>query len=166
MRIVELMELVSVLAEKRANGARIGLVCGCFDILHLGHIELFRYARRHVDILVVGMDTDMSIRRSKGPSRPIHDLRTRLQQVIELRSVNYAFAMEGEITFGDSGSIDAWRKLLRTLRPDVLITNREADQYCEEKESLASELGIQILIQERKREFSSTRVEQLYLESQ
>lgn len=165
MRVCEIEELADILDEIRDSGSRIGLVCGCFDILHLGHIELFRFARKHVDVLVVGMDTDRSIRKSKGAGRPIHDLTTRLEQIIELRSVDYAFPIEGEMTFGASDSFSVWRNMLSAIRPHAIISNGEADQYCAAKQKLARESGIQMIVQPRKRQFSSSRVEQLYLES-
>ena len=165
MRIFRIQNLIDRLNEERSCGRRIGLVCGCFDILHLGHIELFRFGRKHVDILVVGVDTDESIRRSKGANRPIHDVGVRLEQVAELRSVDYVFPIACDMVFGDPMSFESWRALLRALRPDVLITNQAADRFCEAKQLLADRLGMEFVVQKEKKAFSSTRVERLHLES-
>lgn len=84
---------------------------GCFDILHPGHIELLRRARSYGDTLVVGLNTDASVRRLKGDGRPVNNLRHRAQMLAALQYVDYV------IPFAD----DTPSRLIRSLNPDVLV---------------------------------------------
>lgn len=153
-----------IIRQHQQAGRRVGLACGCFDVLHLGHIELFQFARTQADVLVVGVDSDTSVRRSKGNHRPIHGQDVRLRQLEELRSVDRAFVVEDEMEFGTAASTEVWRALLARLRPDVLVTHRSADRHAETKQALARELGIEIALHDREKRFSTTRIERLYLE--
>ncbi len=143
------------------NGKRVGLACGCFDILHLGHIEHLRFAKSCCDVLLVGVDSDASIRCSKGDGRPIHSQQVRLLQLEELRSVDHAFAIDCEIEFGGDAATKQWRALLARIRPDVLITHGQADRYSADKKRHCLELGIEIIFDEQKKVFSTTGIEKL-----
>jgi len=78
--------LIEKLKKMRANGARIGLCHGCFDILHCGHIVHFEEASRHVDYLVVSITADRYV--SKGKNRPIYTAEERRRVVSAIRYVN------------------------------------------------------------------------------
>ena len=84
---------------------------GCFDLLHAGHIRLFREARKLGDVIVVGVNTDASVRRLKGPNRPVFPLRERLEVLAAVADIG------GLISFGE----DTPRQLIKCLRPDVLV---------------------------------------------
>jgi len=73
---------------------KVGMVNGCFDILHSGHVDLLRRARGMCDALVVGVNSDRSIRTIKGPSRPIVLLNDRVAVLRELRHVDVVFAFD------------------------------------------------------------------------
>tara|TARA_R100001509_G_scaffold162917_1_gene135856 strand:+ start:51 stop:446 length:396 start_codon:yes stop_codon:yes gene_type:complete len=74
---------------------------GCFDILHRGHIELFKYAKSLGDHLVVGLDDDARVRASKGDNRPINNLEDRVET---LRSIKY---IDDVVWFGHDDELDA-----------------------------------------------------------
>lgn len=84
---------------------------GTFDILHRGHVEYLTKARRLGDVLIVGLNTDASIRRIKGNGRPINPNRDRAAVLAGLAAVDYV------CFFGD----DTPERLIRTLVPDVLV---------------------------------------------
>jgi D-beta-D-heptose 7-phosphate kinase/D-beta-D-heptose 1-phosphate adenosyltransferase len=107
----KLEDLLAELARHRAQGRKIVFTNGCFDIVHLGHVEYFRYAKRQGDILVVAVNTDHSIQRLKGPKRPIINEQDRISVLEELESIDYL------ILFDDDTPIP----LLKTIRPDVLV---------------------------------------------
>ncbi len=90
---------------------RVVFTNGCFDILHLGHVEYLEAASQLGDVLVVGLNADASIRRLKGPSRPIlpQEARARLLAALEF--------VEAVIIFEE----DTPEKLIEALRPDVLV---------------------------------------------
>ncbi len=98
-------------AEWRAHGLRVGFTNGCFDILHAGHVALLQAARRRCDRLVVALNTDASVARLKGASRPINPLADRAAVVSALASV------DAVVAFAEDTPLE----LIRALRPDVLV---------------------------------------------
>ena len=85
---------------------------GCFDILHRGHIELFRYAKSLGDELVVGIDSDEKIRLDKGKNRPINDLQYRMTM---LQSIKY---IDKVVPFDSTEDL---RKTIRWYKPDIMV---------------------------------------------
>ncbi len=63
---------IAVLAKKA--GKKVGLITGCFDVVHSGHVDLFRFAKKHCDLVIVGLDSDETIKINKGSNRPIHNI--------------------------------------------------------------------------------------------
>jgi rfaE bifunctional protein nucleotidyltransferase chain/domain len=98
-------------AEVRARGGRLVATGGCFDLLHPGHVSLLRQARAMGDALIVCLNSDDSVRRLKGPSRPIVAERDRARLLGELASVD-------AVTIFDESSPAA---LLERLRPDIWV---------------------------------------------
>ncbi|HNV87104.1 MAG TPA: D-glycero-beta-D-manno-heptose 1-phosphate adenylyltransferase [Candidatus Omnitrophota bacterium] len=110
-KIKTLPALCRILKKLKAKGSRIVFTNGCFDIPHLGHVSYLRKAKLFGDVLVVGLNTDRSVRKIKGPSRPINAEKDRAEVLSEFASVDY-------ITFfGDPTPLG----LIRRLRPDVLV---------------------------------------------
>jgi D-beta-D-heptose 7-phosphate kinase/D-beta-D-heptose 1-phosphate adenosyltransferase len=104
-------ELQPVLTELRQQGKRIVFTNGCFDLLHPGHIHTLVQARALGDVLVVGLNSDESVRRLKGKKRPILDQTERAAILAALEAVDY-------VTIFDD---DTPRTLILQLRPDVLV---------------------------------------------
>jgi D-beta-D-heptose 7-phosphate kinase / D-beta-D-heptose 1-phosphate adenosyltransferase len=104
-------QLVKELARHRSTGKRIVFTNGCFDLIHLGHVKYFQFARRQGDLLVVGVNTDASVRRLKGDKRPIISEADRLGVLEELESIDYL------VRFDD----DTPMRLIEQIRPDVLV---------------------------------------------
>ena len=99
----------------RRKGKSIVFTNGVFDVLHRGHIDLFEKARSYGDILVVGLNSDASTRRLKGPSRPINRQADRIRVLSALRTVDHICVF----------SEDTPLKLILTLRPHVLVKGSE-----------------------------------------
>ena len=96
-------------AADRANGRTIAFANGAFDLLHVGHVRYLEGARREADRLVVAINDDDSVRRLKGPGRPLMPAADRAELVAALRSVDYVVIFpEPNVT-----------PLLELLRPDV-----------------------------------------------
>jgi D-beta-D-heptose 7-phosphate kinase/D-beta-D-heptose 1-phosphate adenosyltransferase len=110
-KVRKLEQLLVELSRLRAQGRKVVFTNGCFDIVHLGHVEYFRFARRQGDVLVVAVNTDESIRRLKGPRRPIIPEDDRVSVLEELESIDYL------IKFSDDTPIP----LLEAIKPDVLV---------------------------------------------
>ncbi len=103
--------LRAALAPRRAAGARMVFTNGCFDLLHPGHVRYLEAARALGDLLVVGLNADASVRRLKGPGRPILRLAERAEVVAGLAAVDHV------VPFTD----DTPRRLIEALAPDVLV---------------------------------------------
>ena len=99
------------LAAVRRRGARIVFTNGCFDLLHPGHVRYLRAARRLGDVLVVGVNSDASVRRLKGPARPLVPQRARCEVLAALEMVDYV------VVFGE----DTPYALIAAVQPDVLV---------------------------------------------
>jgi len=108
-KLASLEEAKTRLAEARAAGARISFANGCFDVLHVGHVRYLEGARAEGDLLVVGINGDASVRRLKGPDRPMMPEQDRALMVAGLRAVDVV------VVFHE----DDVRRLLLELRPDV-----------------------------------------------
>ena len=98
-------------AEWRAKGLKVGFTNGVFDLLHRGHLHSLEQAARRVDRLVVGVNSDASTRRLKGPERPVQDEQTRAAILAGLRSVDLV------TIFGE----DTPEELIQALTPDMLF---------------------------------------------
>ncbi|WP_338665043.1 D-glycero-beta-D-manno-heptose-7-phosphate kinase [Pararoseomonas sp. SCSIO 73927] len=102
---------VPVLDNWRRRGLTIGFTNGCFDILHRGHVTMLQACRAACDRLVVAVNTDDSVRRLKGPTRPVNGLEDRLAVIAALQSVDLVLA------FGEDTPLE----LITRLQPDVLF---------------------------------------------
>jgi D-beta-D-heptose 7-phosphate kinase/D-beta-D-heptose 1-phosphate adenosyltransferase len=105
-----LLELVEIVRERRALGHRVVFTNGCFDLLHRGHTRLLQQARELGDLLIVGLNSDASVRRVKGPFRPVLSEEERAEVLSALASVDYVVFFDDP----DPGSTIA------ALQPDVL----------------------------------------------
>lgn len=103
--------LSSVLRRLRAQGKKVAFTNGTFDILHLGHVTYLQKARKTADILIVGVNTDRSVRSYKDPSRPVNPQGDRIQVLAALECVDFA------ILFNDPTPL----KLIKKIKPDVLV---------------------------------------------
>jgi rfaE bifunctional protein nucleotidyltransferase chain/domain len=103
----------------RDAGSVVVFTNGCFDILHRGHVEYLEFARAHGDALVVGVNADASVRRSKGPNRPINPEGDRAAVLGGLRAVDYL------VLFDDDEPLN----LITALVPDVLVKGADWAHY-------------------------------------
>jgi len=109
MPVVSIEELERLVAADRASGRTIAFANGVFDLLHVGHVRYLQAAAAEADRLVVAVNADASVRRLKGPSRPILDETARTGMVAALRGVDYVVLFDAD-TVAD---------LLTRLKPDV-----------------------------------------------
>jgi len=124
------------LAEHKSRAQRIVLANGCFDTLHVGHIRYLEGARREGDVLVVGVNTDASVCKLKGPGRPILDENARAHLVAALQSVDYV------VLFSEP-SVES---LLEDLRPDVHAKGTDYTAETVPERATSDRLGIKVAI--------------------
>ncbi|OHA61960.1 MAG: hypothetical protein A2117_00125 [Candidatus Wildermuthbacteria bacterium GWA2_46_15] len=144
-KIVSLSKLVFLLNRLGSRGKTIGLITGCFDIIHLGHIDLFRFAKEHVDILVVGVETDRTIKLSKGNERPIFSQNQRMQVLAEQESINFVFPIRGGNDFASNKVNLLYEEICKKLKPDALITCVPADKSWKKKKERANKLNLRFI---------------------
>ncbi len=110
-KIVGRATLRAIVRKLRSSGKTVVFTNGCFDILHAGHVRYLRKARRLGDLLVIGMNSDRSVRRLKGAGRPLVRERERAELLAALEMVDYV------TIFGE----DTPAELIAEIRPDVLV---------------------------------------------
>ena len=103
---------IATLANRlRRDGKRVVFTNGVFDILHRGHVGYLAKAKAYGDVLIIGLNSDRSVRRLKGRLRPIQSQRDRAEVLLALRSVDYV------VVFDE----DTPDRLIEQVRPDVLV---------------------------------------------
>ncbi len=135
-KIVSRQGLTAILDEHRRASRKIVFANGVFDLLHVGHVRYLEAARAEGDLLVVGINSDSSTRKLKGPGRPILTERARTTLVAALRSVNYVVIFD---------ELDV-NSLLKELRPDVHAKGTDYTPETVPERELAALLGIRVAI--------------------
>jgi rfaE bifunctional protein nucleotidyltransferase chain/domain len=110
-KIVPASRLAAQIARRRAKGEKVVFTNGVFDLLHAGHVTLLEKARALGDCLVVGINSDASVRRLKGRGRPLASLTDRRKVLAALESVDFV------TDFGE----DTPQQLIRKLKPTILV---------------------------------------------
>jgi len=110
-KIKDLQAAKAQVAEWKRQGKRVVFTNGCFDLLHLGHVDYIEKARSLGDVLVVGLNTDDSIGRFKGPQRPIQDQNSRARVMASLQAVDMV------VFFNEDTPLN----LISHLLPQVLV---------------------------------------------
>ena len=125
-RLIPRNGLARLAAALRATGKRIVTVNGSFDILHNGHLHILNEARQLADVLIVGLNSDSSVKSYKGSGRPIVSERHRAEMLLALRTVDYVHI------FDETDPI----AFLRELSPDVHVNGSEYGKDCIESETV------------------------------
>ena len=110
-KIQSIPRLKRIVATLKKEGKKIVFTNGCFDILHVGHIRYLRKARKMGDLLIVGMNTDRSVRMIKGEKRPIVSEKERAEVLAALEIVDYVVLFD---------ELDPLR-LITALKPNILV---------------------------------------------
>ena len=119
-KVLQRDALVEVVKNLRDRGKRVVFTNGCFDLIHLGHVRYLGEAKKHGDILVVGLNSDGSVRRLKGKGRPFVPERDRAELLAALEAVDYV------TIFGE----ETPATLIEALEPDLIV--KGADYTLEE----------------------------------
>jgi rfaE bifunctional protein nucleotidyltransferase chain/domain len=110
-KIIDIDQLDSRLAYWKFKNQKIVFTNGCFDILHRGHIEYLAQAAHFGDILIIGLNTDNSVRRLKGDARPVQDQYARALLLASLHFVNAVIYFDEDTPY----------ELIQKVQPDILI---------------------------------------------
>ena len=104
-------DIVRIRQELSLKGKRLVFTNGCFDILHLGHVRYLNQARTLGDILVVGVNSDLSVRRIKGNARPLVPEMERVEVLAALECIDYVFLFDDQTP----------QKIIEAIVPDILV---------------------------------------------
>ena len=110
-KIITTDNLVLKVSQWKKNKMKVAFTNGCFDILHLGHLEILTKSKEFGDKLIVAVNSDESVRKLKGKERPINDFQTRSNMLASFSFVDYV------VEFSD----DTPKKLIQIIKPDFLI---------------------------------------------
>lgn len=110
-RILERIEAAKLVDEMKKDGKKVVFTNGCFDILHVGHLRYLNEAREQGDILIVGVNSDDSVKRLKGPTRPINNEIDRAEMLTGLKAVDYA------VVFTEDTPVE----LIEELKPSIHV---------------------------------------------
>jgi len=110
-KLMTLDRALALAEEIRRRNGKVVWTNGCFDLFHVGHIEYLRFARRQGDLLIVGLNSDASVRRLKGPGRPITSEGERARLLAALDVVDCIVLFDG----------DTPERLIKAIKPDVLV---------------------------------------------
>lgn len=142
-KITTIAEAATLAKKARAEGKTVVTTNGAFDVLHEGHLFLLEEARKEGAVLIVGVNSDASVKRAKGPNRPIENERTRARHV----------AMHADSVFiFDDDDPRAWLKI---VRPDVHVNAATYGENCIEAEVL-KKIGAKLVLVPFKKELGST----------
>lgn len=129
-RVLPLSQLIQMVRRLRRQGKTIAFTNGCFDLLHSGHLDTLERTKRLADVLVVGINSDASVRRLKGPSRPVVPQAERARLVAALKPVDYVVIFSEETPL----------QVIQTLQPDLLakggdwsakeVVGKDLVEYC------------------------------------
>lgn len=118
-----------------AEGQTLVFTNGCFDLLHAGHVTYLQFARAQGDALCIGLNSDASVRRNKGPTRPIVDEQNRAKLLACLRFVDYV------VLFDE----DEPKTLIGKILPDVLVKGKDWAHYVSGREIVEANGGRVVL---------------------
>ncbi len=125
-RLISQSDLMTLHDQLKEKGKKIVFTAGSWDLLHVGHCRYFEEAKKHGDILVVGVSSNEAIKRVKGPNKPILDEKIRAEMLTYLRSIEFVTILPEP----------SCQPTLGLLKPDVYITVKEdwTENYKESKE--------------------------------
>lgn len=159
MKIVNSVKKIAEISkQEKKHGKSIGLVVGGYDVLHLGHINLFRQAKKYVDILIVGLDNDKTLKLTKGHSRPINSYYRRSQFLSELSLVDYIFKIDKVFRHGDSDSDLYFYELYKKISPTHVFTHPETDRLYKRRKSISKDLKIEFIPDKTKYVTTTTEI--------
>jgi cytidyltransferase-like protein len=146
MKVTSLNDVITFSSKYRNESKTVGLIVGSFDILHMGHLNLFRLAKKHVDILIVGLDHDKTIKMTKGNNRPVNNYERRSSFLNDLHNVDKVFLIEEISIHGSEEALSTYTNLIEKLAPTHIFTHKRCDKHWNLKEKLAKQYGITFII--------------------
>ncbi|MFT6557908.1 D-glycero-beta-D-manno-heptose-7-phosphate kinase [Sneathiella sp.] len=153
-KVTSLSQALEIVNNWRARGLKVGFTNGCFDLIHPGHISLIKQSKAECDRLIIGLNTDDSIKRLKGPDRPATNETSRAIVLASLEDVNLV------VPFAE----DTPLKLIEAIKPDILVKGADYTVETVVGADLVMDYGGRVHLAELKEGFSTTRTIQKLLD--
>ena len=151
-KIITINELDAVVRKLKLEGKKIVLVGGCFDIVHIGHIEFLQKAKKQGNFLIVLLESDESMKKMKGPSRPIHAQNLRAQILESLSSVDLI------VQIPQLKTDEEYAKLVKRIEPDIIAVTK-GDPILAKKKIHAQAVRAQVVaVIDRQQEHSTSNL--------
>jgi D-beta-D-heptose 7-phosphate kinase/D-beta-D-heptose 1-phosphate adenosyltransferase len=147
-KVISLKKIVKIRKELKKEGKKVVFTNGCFDILHKGHVYLLKRAKKLGDILIVGLNSDSSVKRIKGEKRPIFSVRDRAFVLSSIDVVDYI------VIFNE----DTPLKVIKAIEPDVLVKGADWDKKSIVGREIVESLGGRVVRIPVLKGFSTTSV--------
>ena len=141
-------ELKKIVAKLRRQGKKIVSTNGCFDLLHIGHVKYLEEAKKQGDVLIVGLDSDASVKIKKGKERPIIPQNYRAEMLAALECVDYVTIYEEEHCFA----------FINNAVPDIYVKSEEYRHKKMYGRELLEKLGVKIHYARHLPLFSTTKI--------
>lgn len=134
-KTIDINNLLALRGEWRGTRQKMVFTNGCFDIMHLGHLDYLEFAREQGDLLVVGVNSDNSVKRNKGVNRPVFTQDRRAAMLAGLECVDYVIVFEEDEPAG----------LIAKIIPDVLVKGEDWSHYVSGRETVEANGGRVVL---------------------
>ena len=141
-------EIKSIVVGARNDGKRVAFTNGCFDLLHRGHVHVLRAARACADLLIVGINSDQSVKQIKGPARPVLPESDRCELVGAMEMVDFV------VLFNEPDPYS----LISAIRPDVLVKGGDWNTDKIIGGDLVEEAGGRVVVVPYIKGFSTTEI--------
>lgn len=147
-KLVDVTTARYVLDSLREKRKKIVFTNGCFDMLHAGHLASFLQARKYGDVLIVAVNSDQSVRRLKGETRPVINQNDRIAMLCALECVDYVILMEDDTPIN----------LIKALKPDVTVKGRDWEDKNLPERPIVEEYGGQVCFINLEEGLSTTNI--------
>ena len=147
-KLKSLEEIKAIVVDARTNGKKVAFTNGCFDLLHRGHVHVLRAARACADLLIVGINSDQSVKQIKGPTRPVLPESDRCELLGAMEMVDFV------VLFNEPDP----HNLISAIRPDVLV--KGGDWHTEKiiGSDMVEEAGGRVVVVPYIKGFSTTEI--------
>ena len=147
-KIKTLNELIKIVQTLKSQGKKIITTNGVFDILHYGHVKYLEEAEKMGNVLIVGVNTDKSVKENKGDKRPINNQKSRLSVLAALESVDYVFL------FGEKDP----RGWLNKIKPDIHVKAGDYKLSQIIEKAVVEKNNGKVVISKAEKNYSTTRI--------
>jgi rfaE bifunctional protein nucleotidyltransferase chain/domain len=147
-KLKSLEEIKAIVVDARANGKKVAFTNGCFDLLHRGHVHVLRAARACADLLIVGINSDQSVKQIKGPTRPVLPESDRCELLGAMEMVDFV------ILFNEPDP----HNLISAIRPDVLVKGGDWNTEKIIGSDMVEEAGGRVVVVPYIKGFSTTEI--------